>query len=98
MPTQAELEAAGRTLPTRLQVLAQLNRRPARSAPSPQGVPLKDVVAALGGACIVMSGAGLAADVATSVRLPAPCLGRVPKLKHAGAEAVAEYLQLDLLD
>ena len=31
-------------------------------------------------------------------RLPAPCLGRVPKLKHAGAEAVAEYLQLDLLD
>ena len=31
-------------------------------------------------------------------RLPAPCLGRVPKLKHASAEAVAQYLQLDLLD
>ncbi|WP_025131225.1 dethiobiotin synthase [Pseudomonas sp. PH1b] len=31
-------------------------------------------------------------------RLPAPCLGRVPKLKAAGAEAVAEHLQLDLLD
>lgn len=31
-------------------------------------------------------------------RLPAPCLGRVPKLKHARADAVAEYLQLDLLD
>src|SRR5450830_133742 len=31
-------------------------------------------------------------------RLPAPCLGRVPKLKHAGSDAVAEYLQLDLLD
>ncbi|MBM3108221.1 MAG: dethiobiotin synthase [Pseudomonas sp.] len=31
-------------------------------------------------------------------RLPAPCLGRVPKLKQASAEAVAEYLQLDLLD
>mgnify|MGYP003607325863 CR=1 FL=1 len=31
-------------------------------------------------------------------RLPAPCLGRVPKLKHASAEAVAEYLELDLLD
>ena len=31
-------------------------------------------------------------------RLPAPCLGRVPKLKHASAEAVAEHLQLDLLD
>lgn len=31
-------------------------------------------------------------------RLPAPCLGRVPKLKHAGAGAVAEYLELDLLD
>ena len=31
-------------------------------------------------------------------RLPAPCLGRVPKLKHAGAAAVAEYLELDLLD
>lgn len=31
-------------------------------------------------------------------RLPAPCLGRVPKLKTASAQAVAEYLQLDLLD
>ena len=31
-------------------------------------------------------------------RLPAPCLGRVPKLKHASAEAVAQHLQLDLLD
>ncbi|MFZ5938392.1 dethiobiotin synthase [Pseudomonas putida] len=31
-------------------------------------------------------------------RLPAPCLGRVPKLKHATADAVAEHLQLDLLD
>ncbi|MGH8464320.1 MAG: dethiobiotin synthase [Pseudomonas sp.] len=31
-------------------------------------------------------------------RLPAPCLGRVPKLKAASAERVAEYLQLDLLD
>ena len=31
-------------------------------------------------------------------RLPAPCLGRVPKLKHARAGAVAEYLELDLLD
>lgn len=31
-------------------------------------------------------------------RLPAPCLGRVPKLKHPSAEAVAAYLQLDLLD
>ena len=31
----------------RLQVLAQLNRRQARSAPSPQGVPLKDVESAL---------------------------------------------------
>ncbi|MHA7115099.1 dethiobiotin synthase [Pseudomonas promysalinigenes] len=31
-------------------------------------------------------------------RLPAPCLGRVPKLKHASADAVAEHLQLDLLD
>lgn len=31
-------------------------------------------------------------------RLPAPCLGRVPRLKPASAEAVAEYLQLDLLD
>jgi len=31
-------------------------------------------------------------------RLPAPCLGRVPRLKAVSAEAVAEYLQLDLLD
>jgi dethiobiotin synthetase len=31
-------------------------------------------------------------------RLPAPCLGRVPKLKSVTAEAVAEFLQLDLLD
>lgn len=31
-------------------------------------------------------------------RLPAPCLGRVPKLKTASAQKVAEHLQLDLLD
>lgn len=31
-------------------------------------------------------------------RLPAPCLGRVPKFKQATADAVAEHLQLDLLD
>ncbi|MCT8163192.1 dethiobiotin synthase [Pseudomonas putida] len=31
-------------------------------------------------------------------RLPAPCLGRVPKLKQASADSVAEHLQLDLLD
>ncbi|NWB93409.1 dethiobiotin synthase [Pseudomonas agarici] len=31
-------------------------------------------------------------------RLPAPCLGRVPKLKAATAKTVASYLQLDLLD
>ncbi|QTT86509.1 dethiobiotin synthase [Pseudomonas chlororaphis] len=31
-------------------------------------------------------------------RLPAPCLGRVPRLKTVSAEAVAEHLQLDLLD
>jgi dethiobiotin synthetase len=31
-------------------------------------------------------------------RLPAPCLGRVPRLKLATADAVAEHLQLDLLD
>ena len=31
-------------------------------------------------------------------RIPAPCLGRVPKLKVVTAEAVAEHLQLDLLD
>lgn len=31
-------------------------------------------------------------------RLPAPCLGRVPRLKPATAEGVAEHLQIDLLD
>ncbi|MBF8757886.1 dethiobiotin synthase [Pseudomonas guariconensis] len=31
-------------------------------------------------------------------RLPAPCLGRVPRLKQATAGAVAEHLHLDLLD
>lgn len=31
-------------------------------------------------------------------RLPAPCLGRVPRLKSTTAQAVAEHLQLDLLD
>ena len=31
-------------------------------------------------------------------RIPAPCLGRVPKLKAVSAEAVADHLQLDLLD
>ena len=31
-------------------------------------------------------------------RLPAPCLGRVPRLKQPTADAVAGYLQLDLLD
>ena len=31
-------------------------------------------------------------------RLPAPCLGRVPKLKSPTPEAVAQYLELDLLD
>ncbi|WP_426119267.1 dethiobiotin synthase [Pseudomonas sp. DSP3-2-2] len=31
-------------------------------------------------------------------RLPAPCLGRVPRLKKPSAEAVAEYLHLELLD
>ena len=31
-------------------------------------------------------------------RLPAPCLGRVPWLKVAGASTVAEHLHLDLLD
>lgn len=31
-------------------------------------------------------------------RLPAPCLGRVPKLKTVTAQSVAEHLQLDLLD
>jgi dethiobiotin synthetase len=31
-------------------------------------------------------------------RLPAPCLGRVPRLKVMTAAAVAEHLQLDLLD
>ncbi|MCD5995302.1 dethiobiotin synthase [Pseudomonas sp. CDFA 602] len=31
-------------------------------------------------------------------RLPAPCLGRVPRLKKASAENVAQYLHLELLD
>jgi dethiobiotin synthetase len=31
-------------------------------------------------------------------RLPAPCLGRVPRMKVATAALVAEHLQLDLLD
>ncbi len=31
-------------------------------------------------------------------RLPAPCLGRVPRLRPASAQAVAAHLQLDLLD
>ena len=31
-------------------------------------------------------------------RLPAACLGRVPKLKSPTPEAVAQYLELDLLD
>lgn len=31
-------------------------------------------------------------------RLPAPCLGRVPRLKRPSAESVAEYLHLELLD
>lgn len=31
-------------------------------------------------------------------RLPAPCLGRVPLLKKPTAEAVAEFLHLELLD
>lgn len=31
-------------------------------------------------------------------RLPAPCLGRVPFLKKANAETVAQYLHLELLD
>lgn len=31
-------------------------------------------------------------------RLPAPCLGKVPKLKALSADAVAAHLQLDLLD
>ncbi|MCV4269270.1 dethiobiotin synthase [Pseudomonas capsici] len=33
-----------------------------------------------------------------SERLPAPCIGRVPRLKKASAEAVAEHLHLELLD
>ncbi len=36
--------------------------------------------------------------VTLAERLPAPCLGRVPRLKAASAQAVAEHLQLDLLD
>ncbi|BBP67441.1 ATP-dependent dethiobiotin synthetase BioD [Pseudomonas sp. Cab53] len=31
-------------------------------------------------------------------RLPAPCLGRVPKIKGVTAEIVADHLHLDLLD
>jgi dethiobiotin synthetase len=31
-------------------------------------------------------------------RLPAPCLGRVPRIKGVSPQAVAEYIQLDLLD
>jgi len=31
-------------------------------------------------------------------RLPAPCLGRVPRMKGISAQAVAQYIQLDLLD
>jgi len=31
-------------------------------------------------------------------RLPAPCLGRVARIRDVTAEAVAEHLQLDLLD
>ena len=31
-------------------------------------------------------------------RLPAPCLGRVPHMKKATAEMVAEHLHLELLD
>jgi len=31
-------------------------------------------------------------------RLPAPCLGRVPRMKVVSAALVAEHLQLDLLD
>ncbi|MBX8575074.1 dethiobiotin synthase [Pseudomonas cichorii] len=33
-----------------------------------------------------------------SERLPAPCIGRVPRLKKASAEVVAEHLHLELLD
>lgn len=33
-----------------------------------------------------------------SERLPAPCIGRVPRLKKVSAEAVAEHLHLELLD
>jgi dethiobiotin synthetase len=31
-------------------------------------------------------------------RLPAPCLGRVPRIKGISAESVAGYIELDLLD
>lgn len=31
-------------------------------------------------------------------RLPAPCLGRIPRMKKASAENVAPYLHLELLD
>ncbi|MCV4284230.1 dethiobiotin synthase [Pseudomonas capsici] len=33
-----------------------------------------------------------------SERLPAPCIGRIPRFKKASAEAVAEHLHLELLD
>ncbi|RMQ42913.1 ATP-dependent dethiobiotin synthetase BioD [Pseudomonas cichorii] len=33
-----------------------------------------------------------------SERLPAPCIGRVPRLKKSTADAVAEHLHLELLD
>ncbi|GFM87349.1 ATP-dependent dethiobiotin synthetase BioD [Pseudomonas cichorii] len=33
-----------------------------------------------------------------SERLPAPCIGRLPRLKKASADAVAEHLHLELLD
>ncbi|MBX8542081.1 dethiobiotin synthase [Pseudomonas cichorii] len=33
-----------------------------------------------------------------SERLPAPCIGRVPRLRKASADAVAEHLHLELLD
>ena len=45
--TQAQPQEVPLWSGLRLQVLAQLNRRQARSAPSPQGVPLKDVESAL---------------------------------------------------
>ncbi|GFM82993.1 ATP-dependent dethiobiotin synthetase BioD [Pseudomonas cichorii] len=33
-----------------------------------------------------------------SERLPAPCIGRLPRLKKASADTVAEHLHLELLD